>query len=161
MTTEKDLASFPPRFPNPPLSAIGLRTKFKGKPTDFCVPANAYFPVRPADPRMQQQGRLDRSLFAQRGAGTGRRRQAGGGAVRSTGRLRSGQGRLTQAAPQMVAMPPSNSTFSPIMYDESSLARNSTALATSSAWPKRDAGTMAISWVAHCCTACAGKPSLP
>lgn len=44
MTTEHDLDIFQTRFHNPSIFAIRSRTKFEGKLTDFCVPANSYFP---------------------------------------------------------------------------------------------------------------------
>jgi threonine-phosphate decarboxylase len=44
MTTDQNLDIFQTRFHNPSIFAIRSRTKFQGKLTDFCVPANSYFP---------------------------------------------------------------------------------------------------------------------
>lgn len=44
MTTEQNLDIFQTRFHNPSIFAIRSRTKYQGKLTDFCVPANSYFP---------------------------------------------------------------------------------------------------------------------
>lgn len=44
MTLDHNLDIFQTRFHNPSIFAIRSRTKFQGKLTDFCVPANSYFP---------------------------------------------------------------------------------------------------------------------
>jgi len=65
------------------------------------------------------------------------------------------------APTQMRVMPPSSTISSPVMYDESLDARNSVALATSSAEPKRPSGIRAMSpWVMPSSVS-AEKPSLP
>jgi threonine-phosphate decarboxylase len=42
--TANNLDIFQTRFHNPSIYAIRSRTKYQGKLTDFCVPANSYFP---------------------------------------------------------------------------------------------------------------------
>lgn len=44
MTTNDNLDIFQTRFHNPSIFAIRSRTRYEGKLTDFCVPANSYFP---------------------------------------------------------------------------------------------------------------------
>ncbi len=44
MTTEQHLDIFQTRFHNPSIFAIRSSTRYQGKLTDFCVPANSYFP---------------------------------------------------------------------------------------------------------------------
>jgi len=50
MTANSTLDIFQTRFHNPSIYAIRSRTRYSGKLTDFCVPANCYFPP----PRMME-----------------------------------------------------------------------------------------------------------
>jgi histidinol-phosphate/aromatic aminotransferase/cobyric acid decarboxylase-like protein len=44
MTANSNLDIFQTRFHNPSIYAVRSRTRYRGKLTDFCVPANGYFP---------------------------------------------------------------------------------------------------------------------